>query len=212
MKQLFLHLVFSLQQGCVLGSSGWELRRRGRAVNGGSGSVWRVSGAVTDGPPPHLLVYDNIAEAPCRDITELEHLPFLCVCRFLFKGRGCNGGATDGGHNLANYFFFYFYERKWNKSAVLHFSLFCPKCDKVYTRRSAMKSSIFFCFCFFLTHLKSFRSSYKCWSQTKINVIEKKSFQKITFHSKFNPNQKQSRTKPNTWLGPKPSLCDKVSN
>lgn len=76
-------------------------------MNGGSGSVWRVSGAVTDGPPPHLLVYDNIAEAPCRHITELEHLPFLCVCRFLFKGRGCNGGATDGGHNLANYFFFF---------------------------------------------------------------------------------------------------------
>lgn len=55
-------------------------------------SVWRVSVAVTDGPPPRLLVYDNIAEAPRRDITELEHLPSMCVHRFLFKGKGGNGG------------------------------------------------------------------------------------------------------------------------
>lgn len=43
--------------------------------------VYRVSGGVTDGPPPHFSVYDNIPEAPYRDKTELKHLPDLCsVC------------------------------------------------------------------------------------------------------------------------------------
>lgn len=44
--------------------------------------VYRVSGGVTDGPPPpHSSVYDNIPGAPRRNKAELKHLPSsVCVC------------------------------------------------------------------------------------------------------------------------------------
>lgn len=53
-------------------------------------SVYRESGGVTDGPPPHFSAYDNIPEAPTRNKSELRHWRGLRTLESIIHHRCCH--------------------------------------------------------------------------------------------------------------------------